>query len=68
MIRTRVVSSALSLRPDELLAAACAEGNEIALQILECWRFSEPVTLMPANDFDELVRRNTFTFSAHYAE
>jgi hypothetical protein len=42
--------SSLSLRPDQILLDAYVEGNEIAVAIVESWKFNHPVLVLPAND------------------
>jgi hypothetical protein len=42
--------SSLSLRPDETVLDAFVEGNEIAVAIIESWRFRIPVRVVSADD------------------
>ncbi len=60
----RVTSTAsYSLKPGPELAFGCACNNQTALALAAVWRFAEPVTRMPADEFDELVNRNPVVFT-----
>lgn len=58
-----------SLRVDEDLLVALADGDRRARAISEAWKFHEPVTLMDSQELDELSERcrTTFDFSRRLA-
>jgi hypothetical protein len=51
-----------SKRPDEELLFSLLEGDPRATVILESWRFSLPVTVLPPEEFDALVLRSHTVF------
>lgn len=52
-----------SLRPDESLMVALADGDIRARAIVESWRFNEPITVMDGDELDELIERCHTTFN-----
>ena len=53
-----------STRPGEALSVACVEGSTVAKVIRDAWRFSHPVVVMDATEFDAIANRGYTTHSA----
>jgi hypothetical protein len=51
--------TALSLQPDERVSFGCVCGDRMAAAIRDSWRFHEPVTIMPAAEFDAVSECQT---------
>jgi hypothetical protein len=58
----------LSLRPDELLMLGCAIGDPTACSIRDSWKFQAPITVMAADELDELSVRCHTTFCGREGE
>lgn len=53
---------ARSLKPDENLMIAAAEGNPEAVAIVEAWRFKHPVRTVSSEEFEAMTERGRVTF------
>jgi DNA-directed RNA polymerase specialized sigma24 family protein len=53
-----------STQPGEQLALACVLKNPAAMVIRDAWRFSRPVVVMPAAEFDAIADRGYTSHSA----
>jgi hypothetical protein len=52
-----------SLRPDEALMNLYVEGNREAHEIVNSWKFNQPITLMPQDELEEVSERCRVTFN-----
>ena len=58
VIRARATRSVpLSLKPDQRIAFGCVLNDRNSILIRDSWHFREPVTIMPVEQFDDLVER-----------
>jgi len=52
-----------SKSPDEELIFKFIDGDPRARVIVDSWRFRQPITVLPADEFDALVSRSRTVFA-----